>query len=100
VTADAETWRQLLDRLDGHLVAQRTAVEDGRYTDVTAFPAAGDPGPLPPNLVERTRALLAEADAIRDELVQLRDRTARELDLLSNVASRPAAAPAFLDQHA
>jgi hypothetical protein len=97
----AATWTQVLDDFAARLAAQRAALNAGEIEAIVAFVPPDDTGPLPVELAERARGLLAEAADLERSLLAQRDQTGREIDLLAHVASSTAPPrPSFVDHHA
>jgi hypothetical protein len=90
-------WEGTLDALAAHLAEQRAALADGRPEDLRAFTPPAAPGPVPPALAERLRALGAESDALSAALATACAAVARQLQLVSVLhAPRPTSA-SFVD---
>lgn len=90
-------WTTALDAFERSLAEQREAVARGDAGAVDAFSPPAGLGPLPRELADRARALLAASQEHVDELRTTLASTQRELALLDRMA--PAgASPSYLDQ--
>lgn len=90
-------WQEQLDAFEVCLAEQRRALAEGRPQDVEAFvPAVA--GTLPAELVERVRALSAQADALTAELSAATASAARQLQLVTVMKGRQQPTSSFVDQ--
>ena len=96
--ADGVTgWDEQLDRFEQRLADQRQALTEGRPEDVAAF-VPQPAGPLPASLVERARALSAQADALTTELAAATASAARQLQVTTAMQGAQHSTSAYLDQ--
>ena len=90
-------WDEQLDRFEQRLADQRLALTEGRPEDVTAF-VPQPAGTLPASLVERARALSAQADALTSELAAATASAARQLQVTTAMQGAQHSTSAYLDQ--
>lgn len=81
-------WASCLDSFADHLEHQQAVLADGRPELVTAFVPATDLGPLPADLVLRSRRLVGQNDALTADLADRLAATAASLAQLHEPAER------------
>ena len=93
-------WSAALDQFAERLRQQREALTAGSPDESPEFVPPPGLGPLPPELEQRARSLLAESEAVQAALTAAAARVNRELAALERTAAPPPSVPSYVDQRA
>jgi hypothetical protein len=96
----AGRWSAALDQFAACLADQERQLAERHPELVVPFAPPAGLGPLPPELGERARALLARSEALAAQVHEALDATRRQLLLARRMTTERAAVPAYVDSHA
>lgn len=92
-------WALALDEFERRILEQRAALDIGEAGDVPAFVPRPDLGAMPPELLSRAQALLAEAKDVEAELAGALAHVGQDLAMVRRLSASTgrAAGAQFLD---
>lgn len=95
-------WETALDRLELDVILAERRLDDAAAPDLEPWDEPDLVGPIPDDLVDRARALLARQRAVRDRLAVTAQGLRRHQDFASRVdrATARAGRPVYLDLEA
>ncbi len=93
-------WAGFLDSLESELHAVERASRGGRMRNVVDFVPPDDLGPLPRELAERARVVLADVNKVADDVRAEMHRTTVQLTELHAMNPRGPRAPSSFDSKA
>lgn len=105
-TVDVQTWTDVLDRLQGELESAEAVLladepdERGEPDEAArprAWQAPAGLGPMPVEVAQRARALLARQGVLTEHLTAAAALTRRHLVAASALDARPPGVPVYLD---
>jgi hypothetical protein len=96
--ASRDGWLRALEELERELGAVLVSTGSTTESSITAWTPPGDLGPIPADLVERARELLAGQNELIAELEHSKRATAVQLAALRKMpTTRPTGASVYLD---
>ena len=87
------TWASTLDDFEARLVAQRSALDAGEAGELTPFVPGIELGPLPQELTDRARDLLAQSVDLVQELADNVTALGQDLAVVRTVDASTARPP-------
>lgn len=91
-------WAAALDEFAECLAEQEQQLAARRPELVTPYRPPADLGPLPAELADQARALLARSDALSGQVQAAIAGVSRQLQLARRMTREKAAVPAYVDQ--